>query len=190
MYHLYWSHRQFQLEPVFERVTSFLGLFVMTGDPLSFARTHRWHHAHADTDLDTHSPVHGRFHSMIGWLFKKSPVNGVLIPDLTTEEFKYLKFLAREKIKLIWATLIVIALISREALLGLTLTMCIAFHLEMITNAFAHSPKTKSAMDVKILAWLTFGVLHLGHHNNPGKIERNDPGYLLIRSLRKLRLVR
>jgi len=35
------------------------------GSPIDFAIIHRHHHAHSDTELDTHSPRHGFWHS---WL--------------------------------------------------------------------------------------------------------------------------
>ena len=190
LYHRFWSHRQFDLSPNFAKVTSFLGLFAMTGDPLSFAWTHRWHHMHADTDLDVHSPIHGKFHSFFGWLFKKSPINGPIIDDLFRPEYRYLLSLSKYKIAIVWVTLILFAFISLKILLGILLAMCCALVLELIANTFAHSAEKKQARNVKILAWLAMGSYHYDHHKNAKNIEANDPGYLLIQSLKFLNLAK
>lgn len=190
MYHRYWGHRQFELNKTFEMATSFLGLFAMTGDPLSFARTHRWHHAHADTDEDLHSPIHGRVHSLIGWLFKGKSVRGVWIEDLLTADYSYLQTLSAHKIKMIWATLAVLALVSREALLGVLVTMCLSFLLEMTSNAFAHSPTEKRAVNFPALSWLALEPYHLDHHIDPRGIPKSDPGFHLIKFLTALNLVK
>jgi len=190
LYHRYWSHKQFTLHPGFERFMSVVGLFAMTGDPISFAKSHRWHHMHSDTVQDFHSPIHGRFHSFIGWLFVKNNMNLDLVNDLRGENYAYLRTLSKYKLVIVWLCLICLGLASRSVLLGVLLAMCSAFLLEMLTNAFAHDPSAARAKNVKWLAWLSLGSYHFDHHENPTLISKDDPGFFLIELLKALKLIR
>ncbi|MEB3284759.1 MAG: acyl-CoA desaturase [Candidatus Sericytochromatia bacterium] len=40
------------------------------GDPINWVGHHRWHHAKSDQAEDVHSPVHGFWHSHMGWIFR------------------------------------------------------------------------------------------------------------------------
>lgn len=105
LYHLYWSHKQFSVNKTFEKIAAFLGMFIMIGDPINYAKTHRWHHAHSDTDKDLHSPIHGKFHSLVGWMFKDISVPMFSVRDIVNDS--YLNFLANNQIKIIWSVLII-----------------------------------------------------------------------------------
>ena len=102
IYHRYWSHKQFSANEIFIKITSVLGLFIMVGDPISYSKSHRYHHAHSDTDKDIHSPIHGIFYSLIGWMFVKHSLPLFLVRDLVTDpKNRYLSTLAKHQIKII-----------------------------------------------------------------------------------------
>lgn len=65
-YHRVLSHRSLKLTKWFERVLVTVGL--PAGTPVQWAGNHRYHHQHADTELDPHSPVHrGFWYAHVGW---------------------------------------------------------------------------------------------------------------------------
>ena len=81
------------------------------GSPIFWIGIHRgYHHRHADTDKDAHSPIHGFWHSYILWMFKRdsmsirSTVDLIRDPDMV--------FAHKHYIKILWATHLILALIS------------------------------------------------------------------------------
>lgn len=65
-YHRVLSHRALQLPKWMERSLVLLGL--PAGTPVQWIGNHRYHHAHSDTALDPHSPVHhGFWYAHVGW---------------------------------------------------------------------------------------------------------------------------
>lgn len=185
-FHRVWAHRQFQLKKPFDRIIAFCGLFVMVGDAISYARTHRYHHRWSDTENDVHSPIHGFWHSSFGWMMKKQPeVPLTTIKDLLTES--YLQFYMRYQISLVWLTIAALMLISPHACIGLLLAMCTTYILEMLSNSvFNHDPKIPSAINNKWYAWISLSTYHLDHHTTPSIVHKNDPGRVLVWFLTKI----
>lgn len=65
-YHRLLSHRSLKVPKWLERFFVLLGL--PAGTPVQWAGNHRFHHAHTDTPLDPHSPVHrGFWYAHVGW---------------------------------------------------------------------------------------------------------------------------
>lgn len=65
-YHRVLSHRSLRLPKWLERTFVTVGL--PAGTPTQWAGNHRFHHAHADTELDPHSPLHrGFWYAHVGW---------------------------------------------------------------------------------------------------------------------------
>ena len=108
IYHWYWCHKAFLLPKYLEKLFSFLGLFSMVGDPISYTHTHRWHHLHSDTEKDPHSPSDGYVHSFFTWMFKQQTIPLFIIKDLLRPQYQYLRFLADHQKKIIWLTVITI----------------------------------------------------------------------------------
>lgn len=76
-YHRVLSHRSLVLGKRLERFLVTLGL--PAGTPVQWAGNHRFHHAHADTPLDPHSPRDGFWHAHNGWyLGRKDALTCVL----------------------------------------------------------------------------------------------------------------
>ena len=157
----------------------------MTGDALSYALTHRYHHKHSDTDKDLHSPIHGFWHSFVGWMMKKTPdIPLSSIRDLLSLKYSYLQFYLRHQIKIIWATLIPLILLFPAIAQGLMIAMCFTFILEMLSNSILnHSVKTKSAVNNRVYAWMSFSSYHRDHHDRPSIVHEKDPGNILVRFL-------
>ena len=56
-YHRFYSHSSFEGNKFFEVCVNILGIFSGAGPALTWAATHRQHHAYSDTDLDSHSHI-------------------------------------------------------------------------------------------------------------------------------------
>lgn len=186
LYHRFWSHKQLTLSKPVEYFACFMGLFSMIGSPLSYALLHRWHHRYSDTEKDMHSPVHGRFNAFIGWYFKPIPSIPIMtIKDLLRPEYNYLNYATKYQLPIVYITLCIVGLVSVNIFSALLLAMCVSFLMEMFVNSFAHDPNTKQAQDIKILAWIKLGTYHLQHHLYPNRVDKDDPGYYLVKLLNK-----
>jgi fatty-acid desaturase len=72
-YHRVLSHRSLKLPKWLERTLVTIGL--PAGTPVQWVANHRYHHVHADTDLDPHSPVlRGFWYAHVGWYLRSSNV--------------------------------------------------------------------------------------------------------------------
>lgn len=183
-YHRYWAHRQFKMSKGMEQVTAILGLYACAGDPLNYARTHRQHHAFADTDKDPHSPTKGRWHAFVGWMFKDRPkVGPSIIRDMLTPEYHWLQSLAKYQVTVIWVTWWNLMLFPSSIMLGFVLAQIVAFILEMLVNAVGHHTDGSGAIDRKLIAWLALASYHAQHHANAGSPHEGDPGKIVIKLL-------
>jgi stearoyl-CoA desaturase (delta-9 desaturase) len=189
IYHRYWSHKQFSANDLFIKITSVLGLFIMVGDPISYSKSHRYHHAHSDTDKDIHSPVHGVFHALIGWMFIKHTLPLILVRDLITNPTNgYLSTLAKHQVKIIWVGILICYIIDMQLFTGLIYAMLLGFTMEMLTNAFAHNGKNCVAVNNYPIALISMTQLHNEHHINLNS-RKKDMGKYLISWLEKLKLI-
>lgn len=186
-YHRYWSHRQFKMRRWVEMTTVVLGLYALAGDPLNYARTHRQHHAFADTDKDPHSPMKGRWHAFVGWMFKDRVKAGPsIIRDLLKPQYAYLQVVAHEQVYIIWITWWVLACMPAGVLLGFVLAQVVSFVLEMLVNVIGHDPVKGGALDRKFVAWSALASYHAKHHANAGAPHVGDPGWIVIKLLERL----
>ncbi len=69
-YHRYLTHRGFKMVRPLEWFFLAGGLTGLSGDPIRWACTHRYHHAHPDGHDDLHSPNDGWWYAHFGWLAK------------------------------------------------------------------------------------------------------------------------
>lgn len=64
--HRYYSHKSFELNPVFKWLFSIIALLAGRGSILGWVYLHRLHHAHSDQEKDPHSP-HNLGYKMFGF---------------------------------------------------------------------------------------------------------------------------
>ena len=69
-YHRFLTHRGFKLARPLQWFFLAGGLIGLSGDPIRWAATHRYHHAHPDGLDDLHSPNDGWWYAHFGWLAK------------------------------------------------------------------------------------------------------------------------
>lgn len=71
--HRLWAHRSFKATLTLRIILAIFQVMTMNGSAYSYARDHRTHHKHSDTDQDPKNPSRGLFYSHIGWwMLKKS----------------------------------------------------------------------------------------------------------------------
>jgi stearoyl-CoA desaturase (delta-9 desaturase) len=94
-YHRYFSHKAYKVSRPVQLVMAVLGTTAVQRGPLWWAAHHRFHHAHSDEEVDSHSPRHGFWWAHMFWFLTKSgaKVRTRLLPDL--EKFPELKVVDR-----------------------------------------------------------------------------------------------
>ena len=184
-YHRYFSHKTFKTNRFWQFIFAFLGATAGQRGPLWWASHHRYHHQHADTEQDPHSPHHGGFiWSHIGWFFSSDAysTNDKAVSDLA--KFQELRWLNRYDI--VAPLFLLISLYglgeywhySAPALQtsGLQLvvwgffisTVCV-FHATSSINSLSHqwgSRDFDTPDDSRNNVWLALITLGEGWHNN------------------------
>lgn len=73
--HRLWSHRSYKAGPVVRCYLMLMNSVANQGSIYHWARDHRVHHKHSETDADPHNATRGFFFAHMGWLYvKKHPM--------------------------------------------------------------------------------------------------------------------
>lgn len=177
-YHKMFGHKAFKPKKWFPYLSAFVGSISFFGDPLRSAMLHRIHHKHVDTELDPHSPMHGRFHAYIGWLYSYVPPSNerYIIMDLVR---RYPWLVAYSKYEwLVFFTFHTTVFLLSPTLFLVIMTGCLlAMNNALLLNAFSHDPSTEgwTATDTIWLAkYINPTFLHKQHHTDAGKWDYSD----------------
>ncbi|KIJ35025.1 hypothetical protein M422DRAFT_181218 [Sphaerobolus stellatus SS14] len=74
-YHRLWSHRSYTASFPLQYFLILAGTSAVQGSCYWWARTHRAHHRHTDTDLDPYNSTRGLLWTHIGWIIVKSELH-------------------------------------------------------------------------------------------------------------------
>ncbi|KAH0579036.1 hypothetical protein H2248_003197 [Termitomyces sp. 'cryptogamus'] len=87
-YHRLWSHRSYNASPLLQVFLLCGGSSAVQGSCFWWARSHRSHHRHTDTDLDPYNANRGLFWTHIGWMIFKSDLRSgqVDVSDLSKDK--------------------------------------------------------------------------------------------------------
>jgi len=77
--HRLWSHRSYTASPFLRCLLMLMNSIANQGSIYHWARDHRVHHKHSETDADPHNAQRGFFYAHVGWLLVKKH------PDVVTE---------------------------------------------------------------------------------------------------------
>ena len=178
--HKLFAHRTFEPVPWFPYLTVVIGSICFYSNPVMASIAHRLHHRHVDTDLDPHSPIHGRWHAFFGWLltWQPSAADARIGADLI-RDFPFLKTYR----KIDWAVLpvfyITIALISKWLMLACMLGSVLSFLNGMHINAFSHDPsvpgKNKAVNKIFLARFINPVFLQKDHHENDRLYDYSTP---------------
>jgi stearoyl-CoA desaturase (delta-9 desaturase) len=197
-YHRYFSHRAFQTSRAFQFMLALLAECTAQKGVLWYASHHRYHHRHADTELDLHSPVRrGFFYAHVGWIFDSTDDTDLArVRDLA--RYPELRFIDR-----FWLlpplalALGVLAVGGWSALFfGFFLNTGVTWHLTYTVNSICHAYGSRrvatpdESRNNALIGLLMFGE---GWHNNHHACMRSvrlglrwweiDVGYYVIRAL-------
>lgn len=180
--HRWMSHRSIVLHKWAEPIVLWLSIMCIQGQPMWWAAVHRgYHHRFSDKDGDQHSPVHGKFHSYMGWIYStdhsKTSLRSII--DLTQDR----KIVTTHKFYelIIYVTWIIAAMISFDLLFwGFIIPAIVALHVDLAVNLFCHLPGTgyrnfetkDNSVNVPILGYLGWGQgWHNNHHQQASKFD-------------------
>lgn len=181
-YHRVLSHKALPVPDWKKKIITILGMFGCQGSAIFWVAMHRgYHHPHADTAKDFHSPYHGKWSAYMGWMVKIVPtdVNLKYAVDLLRDKFQV--FTHKHYDKIIWITISVVAVLSwKLALYGFIIAMTMAQHQENFVDLFGHSPSAGYrnfdtndwSTNVPWLGYITWGQgWHNNHHYAPGSFD-------------------
>ena len=177
-YHKYLCHRAFETYAWVEAIGVYFGVLAGVGSPVGWAGLHNdHHHRHADrNEIDVHSPIHGKFHSYIGWQFKKFTFKLETAKRLLRNP--RLKFFNQYYLLIYWATVALAFLIHPYLPVFLIfIPGCAQFQVESLTACFGHLKnygyRNFETRDNSVnLLW--FGILSWGtgfHNNHHGRLN-------------------
>jgi stearoyl-CoA desaturase (delta-9 desaturase) len=189
-YHRYFSHRSFKTGEWYKWYVQFVGIFANPGPVLTWAATHRMHHAYSDSEKDPHSPKFKGFLKIYTsrWgdnvKIKRRFLTG-LISDRSVKFFHTHYFTL--SILLAGSLFLVDPLLL---IFGYCIPVVLAFHGYGLLNAYTHKDgKPKNSFFANIL---TAGEgWHKNHHDRGGdwRIGRKwwqwDTGAIFIRIIKK-----
>ena len=185
VYHRYFSHRSYKMSRFWQFVLAALGSSAVQGGPLWWSAHHRYHHQHADTTEDIHSPVQqGFLYSQLTWIVVAD--NYATRTDRVRDWFKFpeLRFLDRFDTLVPWlllAALFVVGEVLRVhapglgtsglqlAVWGFAISSVVLLHATSTINSLDHMIGSRrydtpdNSRNNWLLAILTLGE---GWHNN------------------------
>ena len=199
-YHRLFCHGGYAVNTFTKRLLLWFAIISGQGSPIYWIGIHRgYHHRHADTDKDAHSPRHGFWHSYILWMFKMRKMSIRSVVDLLNDPD--MTFAHRHYIKIFWISHLIVALINFELWLYLMgFAAFITLHSFLIQTSVTHlhwaGYRNYNVKDDSVnVPWLFPLILGEAWHNNHHGEGRNpnygrrwwelDPTFWLINLIRK-----
>lgn len=201
-YHRVFSHRAITLHPWVECFVLWCGTMSGQGSVMFWVILHRgYHHKHADTEQDPHSPIHGVWHSYIGWMWKLKEGDLSAKYGLDLIKNPRANFFHRYYTSIFLVSNAALFLINRDVwLYGILLPAFVTFHAWCLLNSLGHgapwSYRNYNIQDQSQNVWWLWPVLfgecwHNNHHGNM-KISRYgrrwweaDPAYHIGKLIEK-----
>lgn len=178
--HRYFSHRAFRTTPIKHKILLALSMIPGVGSPLTYGTMHRHHHVHSDTELDTHSPKHGFFHSWVLFgaynhkFYQDKQVNRIP-KDLYRD--KTVKWMHEHYYKLFLLVVVLTSLIDWRItiyfiLMPVAYNMLNSFHFTWSSHVpwwfgnYRNFETKDDSQNNKLVSYM-IGELHNNHHANP-----------------------
>tara|TARA_B100000085_G_scaffold55804_1_gene48867 strand:+ start:4289 stop:4924 length:636 start_codon:yes stop_codon:yes gene_type:complete len=159
--HMYMAHTKYK-DCIKSYLYTFGALVTGVGSPLTFAATHRQHHAYHDTEKDPHSPEHIGWYNV--WLmnYNSQYISPRLVKDFLKSDFQ--KFMNRHWIQITIVMLVVLFLIDPRLVCFVVSPFSVyTFHGSSAINVFGHlGGKPRNSKEVII--WNPWDRNHKEHH--------------------------
>ncbi|MBI1346122.1 acyl-CoA desaturase [bacterium] len=208
-YHRFLSHKSMKLMWPARFFGLLCGVLSGEGDPLTWAATHRLHHARSDQTGDPHSPLHGPWWSHMWWMLvyrtkdEREALFNRYAPDLVNDPM----MIFFQKTFFLWQVVqgVVLYAIGGLPMLlwGLCVRMVAMYHSTWFVNSATHiwgyrSYETRDeSRNLWWVAVLSYGEgWHNNHHAHPHTARAGhrwwelDPTFWAIRTLQFLGLAR
>lgn len=181
-YHRILAHKAFKVPKWFEYVCTYLGALGIQGSSISWVAIHRgYHHPHADTIKDFHTPRKGLWHAFAGWFNDSTPTLRVAYAGKLLRD-KFHLFLHNYYIAVVIISCIIIYVLFgwKTLLYGYGIAMLISLMQENTINVLCHIKKLgyrnfntrDDSVNIPILGLLCWGQgWHNNHHENPHKFN-------------------
>ena len=180
-YHRVISHKTHELPLWKENIILFLAVFAGQGSSIFWVAIHRgYHHSHADTDRDLHSPMHGILHAFVGWYRNMTEANPSVNPKYAVDLMRKPNHVWFHKYqqRILWTVPLLVALIDwKLTFTGFFLVTAICLFQENLINVVGHlkckigyrnfDTKDNSHNNI-LLAYIAWGQgWHNNHHYDP-----------------------
>jgi len=185
-YHRVFSHKTHELPRWKENIILFLAVFAGQGSSIFWVAIHRgYHHPHADTARDLHSPtVHGVWHAFAGWFKEMTENNPVVNPKYAVDLMRKSNhvWFHNYQQRILWGVSLLVLIIDwKLAFTGIFLVTAICLFQENFINLLGHLKLNSGYrnFDTKdnsynhpILGFLAWGQgWHNNHHYSPGSYD-------------------
>lgn len=178
-YHRIFAHRPFKPHAIVDFMLLLIGSLAGQGSSVNYVILHRLHHAHADTDRDTHTPARGFWNSVGGWQLRPIVIGTADIRSakhlLASPTHRFIHEHYRKVLAAVIATLLFINPIWCAVYLGAVGITTIVVNLEnFVTHRFGY--RNHSTPDRSTNFWLTGYLLgwHNNHHQNPQRFSTRE----------------
>lgn len=172
--HRYWSHRSFKATMPLQIFLMLCFTMCFQGDIYWWARDHRSHHKHVNSDADPYNAKRGMFFAHMGWMFtrksKEISKHPVGVSDLENDpvvQFQRRYYLLLAPVLCYGLPTLYGHYVHADALAGFLVLGClrwtISSHVTWLVNSLAHSGhEGDGTLDTLIVAFFTGGE---GYHN-------------------------
>jgi stearoyl-CoA desaturase (delta-9 desaturase) len=198
-YHRYFAHRSFKTSRPVQFILALLGTLSLQRGVIWWAQTHRYHHRHADTPEDIHSPRYqGFLYAHSGWFMNKAHYDTDLakIPDLA--RFPELVWLNDFRVYVIPMGLYAYAMKLIAGwpgfIWGFCLSTVLLWHLTHWIQSMSHSrggyrryESADASRNHFLVGLLGLGEWHNNHHHMPSSAKQGhvwweiDMGYWILK---------
>lgn len=178
--HRYFAHGSFTVAPWLHHVLAYLTVMGAYAPPTYWVLQHAHHHRTSDNQDDIHTPAKGLWQAFYGWLFDKDYVDSILKNKLQVAKVclrKNVAFYEQHYYKILFGSLVVLALINWHLVLIYALAYAIDVFRLGLVNAVCHRwgyrnhntpDQSRNNIFVGILG-MGFGW-HNNHHARPGRL--------------------
>lgn len=204
-YHSYFSHRAFRTSRAFQLVLAIGAQTSAQGGVLTWARTHRHHHIHADEPDDLHSPrQRSLWYAHIGWLFRTGYLERTQLQTGSFTAYPELVWLDRYPYvpPVCLAALLTLVQGWPGLFIGYALSTVLVYHATFTVNSLAHrvgsrpyATRDHSRNNWFVALIMLGGGWHNNHHRHPRSARHGlepwqfDPTYRVLVWLGRLGVV-
>ena len=194
--HRYFSHRTFKTSRFFEYVLAITGTLTSLGSIISWVAIHRYHHLHADTELDPHSPRHIGWWRAYSYDWNRAQISKKFIRDLIGDPL--ITFCHKHYFKILFVYASMLALIDPWLIVfayAVPATGCLNGVSAVTVVGHIHGYVTHPVNDTSRNSWIAciFSLgegWHNNHHAHPYQWQQGeqwweiDPPSWIIRLIR------